>query len=539
MLVRHFINNKWPIILALFIFLPPVSAQGIDIEGQEKMTDSGITDACHGFVVEMFAEQTGRCAAKQEDNTHSTAEPKKPSKITSSNIELGEKQEKDLDITIECQSEYMCMEQRVRLRNAGTPISQIDYNTVAQHCEKHYACIEYFLRDWPKPLPNVNKQTTGLGLTFDDLSKSNEAKGEQASSLDMFDSSIKQNQITNKQDKEDTGVGFAGLEQHRQQENNNALANKEYKGFKKQTYQKSLTYALKDQCNKVNLNYRTPASPRSIQQDMKSMQRNFEKQTKCYSSVAERWDAQAYADALAVYDQKLSNIQQKYNVDYSKKSKPSSIESQVNAMQKELNENAEKLNAQLKTGPEWIENLYASGTFKRPNSGVNTMAILSQTLTQLNNSLAEQNRQQQKQFNQMMRNINSNKTYKAPQVNITNVIAPKINVPKTSNNLVTPTVSINAISNTQNSQSGNTSFACNAPSMQVCLYYTMPANALKSYRERCASQGNQVLNSCKVGVPNCKMKNFAGSIITYNYDITELEKTKKNCLANGGIFKAR
>lgn len=529
---------KWLIPLIFLSQTSMAMAQGIDIEGTEKLTDEGITEACHGFVLEMFSEQTEQCKPNKptyKDNGYTPPEPEK--RLSTNNIELGEKQEANLDITIECKSEYMCMEQRVKLRKAGHPISQTDYNRVAQHCENHYACIEYFFRDWPKPIPQVVKQNSDIGLTFDELAGNTSTKLDNEENVPSFSSTKK---LPNSTEHSTTSIGFDGLEQHRMQAENTALANQAYSKLYKETFKKSLLHTLDKNCKEVNLNFRTPGSPRSIREDMRYMESGFKKYANCYQTEANKWDAQAYANSLNNFNQEIFILEQKYNTSLAKKKKPSSIDKQVSTMQQRIEKRTQKLKEKLKEGPRWIESLYASGTYKRPNSGVNTMAILSQTLTQLNNSLAQQNQQRQAELNRMLNSVNQN-NYKAPQVNVPKVHTPKINTPNITvpkfNNSTNATTLNNPTTNSASISGALASFACHAPSMQVCLFYKMPSDALQSYRQRCKAQGNKVLNKCPGRAPSCEMKNFAGSVTTYNYDLNETQQTKSSCLAGSGTFR--
>lgn len=518
-----------------------------DIPALESQTDDTIRSACHGYLVDMLPRDwqddayaaTGRCdpgASRESDATPPAVAGSAGSAGTS--VELGQRRERNLDITIECQSEYMCMEQRVRLREADTPIAQPEYDRVAAYCEQHYACIQSFLRDWPKPLPSPAGSQAGQGFTFDSLSA--EAGGASRHGPEELTARLDSGASPGAAAAGDAGMGFDGLESHRRQEKNLRLSHAAWQTLHAQTARKSLSHALKDRCGDIGLAYRTPASPRSIQQDMRAMKDRFSDFTRCYENVAGGWDAQAYAEALAGYEQQLKAIEQRYAVDLSGKRRPPAIEQEVSAMQQNLEDKAQRLRKQLKTGPEWIESLYASGSYKRPNSGPSAMAILSQSLTQLNNSLAQQNARRQRELDAMLRSVTVPRVepprIATPRVGTAQVAAPRIQVPRVAVPRNAPASPDALAQNTAGDEVA--SFGCYAPGLQVCINYTMPGRELESYRQRCRSQGNQVLGQCRGGAPACEHRNFAGSVVTYNYDRSESDTTRRQCQAGGGLYRA-
>ena len=507
-----------------------------DIPSFEQDVDETIRSGCHSFLVDMLPEDwqgdvyeaTGRCDPETLGTDNYDIDSSKKNSPRYQHFELGDKQEKNLDITVECQSEYMCIEQRVLLRDADTPISQADYNRVAEHCYEHYACIESFLSDWPKALPPKPNQQETIGFSFDELSDGQEQKN---FSFDYETSTLDKNDNSS-----DSGLGFGGLESYRQQEKNTIASELAYEAIYQMAFKKSLWSNINTRCKKVNLNYRTPGSPRTIREDMRDIQDEFSEYAACYESILSNWDAQAYADALANYDREIQLIEEQYNISLSGKRRPNTIDKEISTINQHINKQTKKLTEQLEYGPRWIESLYASGTFKRPSSGPSTLAILSKSLTQLNNSLEQQNAQRQKELNNLIQSVQKSR------VTIPKTQTPKISIPKINTPTVqAPKMPATTLTKPEDESIGGqlVSFGCYAPSLQVCLNYTMPANELLQFRQRCQSQGNQVLEKCRTGVPNCEHKNFAGSVKTYNYDLAETDRTQQQCRASGGIYRAQ
>ena len=68
-------------------------------------------------------------------------------------LDLAGRVDRYLAITIECQSEYMCMETRLKFLGSDNPVDQAAYDTVSAYCDGRYGCIQAYFSRWPAPLP--------------------------------------------------------------------------------------------------------------------------------------------------------------------------------------------------------------------------------------------------------------------------------------------------------------------------------------------------------------------------------------------------
>lgn len=67
-------------------------------------------------------------------------------------LDLSNRDNSDIQRQIECQNDFMCVDIRGRLYREKIPISQIDYDEVAVHCEGRYSCIAEFFVGWPRDI---------------------------------------------------------------------------------------------------------------------------------------------------------------------------------------------------------------------------------------------------------------------------------------------------------------------------------------------------------------------------------------------------
>ncbi|WP_343559955.1 hypothetical protein [Kiloniella sp. b19] len=84
-------------------------------------------------------------------------------------LDLSKKHDRDLNVTIECDSEYMCMESRLKYQDTDHPVSQKDYDQVRDYCLERYGCIQAFFTDWPQSLPVPQKAEDLKLVSFDSL----------------------------------------------------------------------------------------------------------------------------------------------------------------------------------------------------------------------------------------------------------------------------------------------------------------------------------------------------------------------------------
>jgi hypothetical protein len=94
--------------------------------------------------------------------------------VTGGDLDLSKKHDRDLNITIECDAEYMCIESRVKFLDTETPVTQKQYDAVRDYCGGRYGCIEAFFREWPRDIPaKVTKDAAASpsvsGLSFSSL----------------------------------------------------------------------------------------------------------------------------------------------------------------------------------------------------------------------------------------------------------------------------------------------------------------------------------------------------------------------------------
>ncbi|WP_282608047.1 hypothetical protein [Pelagibius sp. Alg239-R121] len=169
----------------VFSALMPGPALAQDIEGLELHLDKTIRSACHGYLVDSLPDALSWLKEKiyrnspfcnkfldaqdKEQLNDAVQEAYAERPLEGSRLDLSKKVDRDLNITIECRSEYMCLETRLKFLETQTPVSQEDYNTVRDYCLERYGCIQAYFRDWPAPLPTPKKLEELQIVTFDSV----------------------------------------------------------------------------------------------------------------------------------------------------------------------------------------------------------------------------------------------------------------------------------------------------------------------------------------------------------------------------------
>ncbi len=183
-----FISRQLGIALS-FVFLAgmfvtqPAAAQ--NIEAQEQKLDETIQSACHSYLVDAIPDALSwlkgqiyenspfckRVNSAYDSQDINDAMKDQFARVTSpgGTLDLSKKHDRDLKITIECKSEYMCMESRLRFLETANPVSQKQYGVVAEYCDGRYGCIQSFFDRWPTSLPTIRKAEKDKLLTFSSI----------------------------------------------------------------------------------------------------------------------------------------------------------------------------------------------------------------------------------------------------------------------------------------------------------------------------------------------------------------------------------
>jgi len=165
----------WIVWFAAFVHASFANAQ--DIEAFEQELDETIKVACHGYLPELLPdavsslreliyENSALCEqARNADDQQFKAYVREIGR-GALEPDLGGGDDTGIQRALECKNEYMCMAVRDRLYREDNPVSQAEYDRVANYCEGRYACIEAFFLDWPQPLPvvAVNQGSKGGSL---------------------------------------------------------------------------------------------------------------------------------------------------------------------------------------------------------------------------------------------------------------------------------------------------------------------------------------------------------------------------------------
>ncbi|MCR9220497.1 MAG: hypothetical protein NXI21_09745 [Alphaproteobacteria bacterium] len=143
--------------------------QAQDIPEFEGEVDRTIRSACHGFMVDALPDAVSwlrdaiyegspfcrRVLGAGDLEAFGDAVQDAYAQLGPGDVrlDLTQERDRDLNVTIECDSEYMCMEMRLKLQETETPISQQDYDVVSAYCDGRYGCIQAYFENWPAPLP--------------------------------------------------------------------------------------------------------------------------------------------------------------------------------------------------------------------------------------------------------------------------------------------------------------------------------------------------------------------------------------------------
>ncbi len=172
--------------IAGLLFVTSLNTAGAqDINQYEKRLDKTIKTACHSYLVDALPnalswlrdeiyEKSPFCkrinaADDAEDINDALQEQFSRRSASDPTLDLSKKRDRRLNITIDCRSEYMCMESRLRFQDTANPVSQKQYDVVAQYCGGRYGCIQAFFNDWPQKLPNAKAKDAAKMLTFDNI----------------------------------------------------------------------------------------------------------------------------------------------------------------------------------------------------------------------------------------------------------------------------------------------------------------------------------------------------------------------------------
>jgi hypothetical protein len=145
----------------------PAIAQ--DTDGFERELDQTIRAACHSFMVDAIPDAFSWLRTEIYENSPFCQRVRNSADLEAfgevvqdtfqrlgpddARLDLSQKQDRDLNVTIECDSEYMCMEIRLAFQETDTPVSLSDYLAVQAYCDGRYGCIQAYFQDWPAPLP--------------------------------------------------------------------------------------------------------------------------------------------------------------------------------------------------------------------------------------------------------------------------------------------------------------------------------------------------------------------------------------------------
>ena len=161
----------------------------------ERATDDAIHSACHGYLIDMIPDLLSSAREWLNENSplcrdlraqgddydvgttlerHQVAFTAEDSRRIDAAFQAWKNA--DLDLQIECDSEYMCMRIRKDLQQRNIPIDQARYQQVADYCESQpspYGCLQDWFRDeWIAKgtrQPPKAPASQSAGLSFDDL----------------------------------------------------------------------------------------------------------------------------------------------------------------------------------------------------------------------------------------------------------------------------------------------------------------------------------------------------------------------------------
>lgn len=173
-------------------FCMPLHAEPLSMEELEKMRDNTIRSACHGYAIDMLPEFLSSLKAwlyegspfcrdlLSEGDVADFGGTLERHDIVFTEADSARIQQlyeawrfADIDTNMACQYEYMCMHVRQTREDSKNPVSQKQYDHVAEYCQddpSQYSCIqEWFQNNWDgKDVPTLPRIETA-GLSFDDL----------------------------------------------------------------------------------------------------------------------------------------------------------------------------------------------------------------------------------------------------------------------------------------------------------------------------------------------------------------------------------
>ncbi len=155
----------------------------------EGKLDETLKSACHSYMIDAlpdafswlknqifenspFCNRINSAYGKEEINDALQEEFRRTS-ASEPSLDRSKKQERNLNIIIECQSEYMCLESRIRFRDTPNAVSQKTYDAVAGYCDRRYGCIQAFFDEWPRDIPKTDPKLAKKLVTFESILKSN------------------------------------------------------------------------------------------------------------------------------------------------------------------------------------------------------------------------------------------------------------------------------------------------------------------------------------------------------------------------------
>mgnify|MGYP003148889445 CR=1 FL=1 len=180
---RYIQTNFLALGLLMTVGFGSVSAQ--DTAALEKDLDKTIRAACHSFMVDAIPDMFSWLRNKIYENSSFCKKINSAYDSTDINaaiqgeyrqatapgggLDLSKKHDWDLNIVIECDSEYMCLESRRRHFRSSNPITQAQYDKVATYCDGRYGCIQAFFDKWPAPIPDIKTVDQNRVPTFSNL----------------------------------------------------------------------------------------------------------------------------------------------------------------------------------------------------------------------------------------------------------------------------------------------------------------------------------------------------------------------------------
>ena len=178
-----------PLLLAGLLLFSTTSRAQFDLEAFEIQLDDTIRSACNGYLIDMVPDMLSDLRDWLDEGSPMCAEIRRTPEETNLQdvireyepdfaITLPDSERKEPEVVIpareilrmQCSGEFMCVKTRGDLALRDNPVSQEDYDVVAQSCEtalSEYTCIEQFFSNWPQPLPEVRPVQTSEPNSLD------------------------------------------------------------------------------------------------------------------------------------------------------------------------------------------------------------------------------------------------------------------------------------------------------------------------------------------------------------------------------------